>query len=156
MAACLELCSLRWPAVCWLVDTVHSFTGFIRPLCLVHSLNLTLVLSLPAWICVWPSGLCPGSANVLFFGPFANFSWILLPDLQLPFSHFLLFWSNAFHMIYNNNFPSTSVLKDSPTMQEPQETRVQSLGWEDPLEKGMAAHSSIDRKSTRLNSSHNA
>ena len=28
-------------------------------------------------------------------------------------------------------------------MQEPQETWVQSLGWEDPLEKGMAAHSSI-------------
>ena len=24
-----------------------------------------------------------------------------------------------------------------------QETRVQSLGWEDPLEKGMAVHSSI-------------
>ena len=24
-----------------------------------------------------------------------------------------------------------------------QETRVQALGWEDPLEKGMAAHSSI-------------
>ena len=24
-----------------------------------------------------------------------------------------------------------------------QETRVQSQGWEDPLEKGMAAHSSI-------------
>ena len=23
------------------------------------------------------------------------------------------------------------------------ETRIQSLGWEDPLEKGMAAHSSI-------------
>ena len=27
-------------------------------------------------------------------------------------------------------------------MQEPQETRVQSLSWEDPLEKGMATHSS--------------
>ena len=24
-----------------------------------------------------------------------------------------------------------------------QETRIQSLGWEDPLEKGIAAHSSI-------------
>ena len=35
------------------------------------------------------------------------------------------------------------MLKDSPTMQEPQETRVQSLGWEDPLEKEMANHSSI-------------
>ena len=30
--------------------------------------------------------------------------------------------------------------KDLPTMQE---TRIRSLGWEDPLEKGMATHSSI-------------
>ena len=28
-------------------------------------------------------------------------------------------------------------------MQEMQETQVRSLGWEDPLEKEMAAHSSI-------------
>ena len=28
-------------------------------------------------------------------------------------------------------------------MQETQEVWVQSLGWEDPLEKGMASHSSI-------------
>ena len=28
-------------------------------------------------------------------------------------------------------------------MQEIQEMQVQSLGWEDPLEKGMAIHSSI-------------
>ena len=31
-------------------------------------------------------------------------------------------------------------VKSLPTMRE---TRVQSLGWEDPLEKEMAAHSSI-------------
>ena len=31
-------------------------------------------------------------------------------------------------------------LKNLPTMQE---TQVQSLGWEDPLEKEMATHSSI-------------
>ena len=30
-------------------------------------------------------------------------------------------------------FPSGSV-KNPPAMQEPQETRVQSLGWKDPLE----------------------
>ena len=30
-------------------------------------------------------------------------------------------------------------VKNSPAMQE---TQVQSLGWEDPLEKGMATHSS--------------
>ena len=28
-------------------------------------------------------------------------------------------------------------------MQEPQETQVRSLGGEDPLEEGMAAHSSV-------------
>ena len=28
-------------------------------------------------------------------------------------------------------------------MQEPQETQVLSLGWEDPLEEGRATHSSI-------------
>ena len=32
------------------------------------------------------------------------------------------------------------VVKNLPAMQE---TWVQSLGWEDPLEKGMATHSSI-------------
>ena len=31
-------------------------------------------------------------------------------------------------------------VKNPPAIQE---TRVQSLGWEDPLEKGMATHSSI-------------
>ena len=33
--------------------------------------------------------------------------------------------------------------KNPPAMQEAQETRVQSLGREDPLEKEMTAHSSI-------------
>ena len=32
------------------------------------------------------------------------------------------------------------MVKNLPAMQE---TRIQSLGWEDPLEKGIAAHSSI-------------
>ena len=33
-------------------------------------------------------------------------------------------------------------LKRLPAMQEIQETLVQSLGWEDPLEKGTPTHSS--------------
>ena len=36
--------------------------------------------------------------------------------------------------------PGGSLVKNLPAMQE---TRVQSLGQEDPLEKGMAIHSSI-------------
>ena len=34
-------------------------------------------------------------------------------------------------------------VKNPPTVLETQETRVQSLDEEDPLEEGMAAHSSI-------------
>ena len=34
-------------------------------------------------------------------------------------------------------------VKNQPAVQEIQETQVQSLGWEEPLEEGMAAHSSI-------------
>ena len=40
-------------------------------------------------------------------------------------------------------FPSGSVVKNMPAMQELQETQVCSLGQEDPLEKGIATHSSI-------------
>ena len=34
-------------------------------------------------------------------------------------------------------------IKNPPAMQEMQGTQVQSLGWEEPLEEGMATHSSI-------------
>ena len=34
-------------------------------------------------------------------------------------------------------------VKNLPAMQETQETQVQSLGWEDPLEEEMATHSHI-------------
>ena len=37
-------------------------------------------------------------------------------------------------------FLLAQMIKHLPAMRE---TRVQSLGWEDPLEKGMATHSSI-------------
>ena len=50
--------------------------------------------------------------------------------------------SPAFHMIYSAcaGFPGGSVVKNPPTVQE---IRVQFLGWEDPLEKGMATHRGI-------------
>ena len=40
-------------------------------------------------------------------------------------------------------FPTGSVVKNPPAMQGLQETWVQSLGWKDPLEEGMATHSSL-------------
>ena len=41
------------------------------------------------------------------------------------------------------SFLGGSVVKNPPTVQELQETQVQSLGQEDPLEAEMATHSSI-------------
>ena len=39
------------------------------------------------------------------------------------------------------DFPGGSVVKHLSAMQETQEIRVQSLGWENPLEEEMASHS---------------
>ena len=40
-------------------------------------------------------------------------------------------------------FQGGTVVKNLPAIQETQETRVQSVGQEDPLEEEMATHSSI-------------
>ena len=53
--------------------------------------------------------------------------------LIIIIAEYLRFW----------NFPSGSVMKNLPVAQEPQETRVRSLGWEDYLKDAMATHSSI-------------
>ena len=53
-----------------------------------------------------------------------------------------------FHKVYlSKGFPGGSAVKSLPAMQEARELcsscAVQSLGWEDPLEEGVATHSSI-------------
>ena len=50
---------------------------------------------------------------------------------------------NLTYNIFVLGFPSGSVVKNLPAMQETQEMWVWSLGQEDPLEEGMATHSSI-------------
>ena len=44
--------------------------------------------------------------------------------------------------VYDQGFPGGSDGKESPAMQETQETQVRSLSWEEPLEKGRTANSS--------------
>ena len=47
---------------------------------------------------------------------------------------------NASHL---GGFPGGSAVKNPLAVQETKETWVQTLGWEDPLEEGMATHSSV-------------
>ena len=51
--------------------------------------------------------------------------------------------STACNYQISMGYASASVVKNLPAMQETQEMWVQSLGQEDPLEEGMATHSSI-------------
>ena len=44
------------------------------------------------------------------------------------------------HLTYSLGFPVAKLVKNLPAVRE---TWVRSLGWEDPLEKGTAAHSSV-------------
>ena len=43
-------------------------------------------------------------------------------------------------LVVQRGFDGSSMIKNPPARQEIQETRVQSLGWEDPLEEEMATH----------------
>ena len=55
----------------------------------------------------------------------------------------LLFYYIYIVVLTLKGFPTSSVAKNLPVMQEPQETQVLSLCWEDTLEEAMATHSSI-------------
>ena len=64
----------------------------------------------------------------------------------LPLSSLFLLFSvfqeaNLYRL--HHSFPGGSVVRNPSAVQELQETWVQSLDWEDPLEQGMAVHSSI-------------
>ena len=49
----------------------------------------------------------------------------------------------VFFKEFNLRYRASLVAQKIKRLLAMQETRVQSLGWEDPLEKGMATHSSI-------------
>ena len=53
-----------------------------------------------------------------------------------------LIWGGG-AVILHRGFPGSSVVKNPPAMQEPQETYAQSLSQEDRLEEERATHSSI-------------
>ena len=57
------------------------------------------------------------------------------------FCHLFFFFSHFMGCLWG--FPGGSVVNNPPAMQETQETQVRSQGQEDPLEEGMAIHSSI-------------
>lgn len=53
---------------------------------------------------------------------------------------YMLKWLILSVLKHPSNVPVAQTVKNVPAIQE---TRVRSLGWEDPLEKGTAIHSSI-------------
>ena len=60
------------------------------------------------------------------------------PPLSLSLSLYIYIY--MFMLCLNKSSLVAQMVKRLPTMRE---TRVRSLGWEDPLEKEMATHSSI-------------
>ena len=68
---------------------------------------------------------------------------VRIPDMQAVTSVTLPYFQMGRKRSFFSSdvgFPSGSDVKNPPAMQK---TWIQSLGWKDPLEKGMATHSSI-------------
>ena len=100
------------------------------------------------------------SLSQLFHSPLSLSRGSLVPLCFLPLKWYLLhIWScwyisrqSWFQLVshpaqhftwctlHGEDFPIAQTVKNLPVMQE---TRIQSLGQEDPLEKGMTTHSSI-------------
>ena len=79
--------------------------------------------------------------------PFSTLSSQIILSPLGDFNNYLkIRWFAYFihqYLSYNLGFPAGSVVKHPHAMQGPQEMQVQCLHQEDPLEEGMAAHSSI-------------
>jgi len=64
-------------------------------------------------------------------------------ELHILFLHHLVASPQGYYQLLSFSFLGGSVGKNLPAIQETQESKVQSMGGEDPLEEGMATHSSI-------------
>ena len=87
-----------------------------------------------------------GLTGLLYLGPQFSLSIEFL-DSPLHGLSMWLAWASSQHGGQNNQtsymvagLPGGSVVQILPVIQE---IWIRSLGWEDPLEKGMATHSSI-------------
>ena len=67
-------------------------------------------------------------------------NWVEFQDTQLILENWLMWGKKYLHFCTQMGFPGGSVVKN---LHAKQETQVQSLGQEDPLEEEMTTHSSI-------------
>ena len=88
----------------------------------VHDYWKTIALTIQTFV---------GKVMFLLFNTLSRFVMAFLPR------------SKRLLMLWLQGFPGGSAVNNLPAVQEFQETQVQSLGWEDPLEEDMATYSSI-------------
>ena len=87
----------------------------------------------------WPLSGTEGSVHVQLWRVRDELRAVLRPQLAQDFLPLCMFMTLPRFL----GFLVGSAVKNQPAMQEPQETWVRLLCWEDPLEEGMATHSSI-------------
>ena len=83
-------------------------------------------------------------ATLKFFFFFHSLCFFILYYLEKTYeiAQFSLFLPSIRHL-QTLGFPAGSAVKNLPVIQEMEETRVWSLGWEDSLEKEMVTHFSV-------------
>ena len=79
--------------------------------------------------------------HVIFISENIIVNYYSLKLSRLNWPNFKINWLNTSILIWVSLV--AQMVKNLPAVQETQEMQVQTLGWEDPLEKGMTTHSSI-------------
>ena len=80
------------------------------------------------------------------WAPDAKYQGVQVTRREAAKSQWVHKWSTitiTWDQVKLQGFPGGTVVKDPPANAEMQETLFRSLGWEDPLEKELATHSSV-------------
>ena len=102
------------------------------------SLSLTISRSLPKFMFMLSNHVCINLCDIQL-----NPRQLGNKYVSLTFEYYVSKFATLAPPTSWLSFPGGWVVKNPPAVQEPQEMWVRSLGWEDPLEEGMATHSNI-------------
>ena len=121
------------------MEVLLFFCVFIGYLCIsIHEMSVQIFFSI--FMLHYFSLVLIGSSSSCVLNTCICITYTYIPNMMSIHTYIQVSTNLLLHVYRSDYIPRGSDSKESAAMKE---TRVWSLGWEDPLEKEMATHSSI-------------